>query len=105
MPAVEVPALAQPEAAARVDTDTWAPVEAEAAARAEIAQLVSRLSPVEVWVQMVGRTVAEARDAALSHLGVGEAQAEIEVLSKGSLLLPGRARVRARIRMAEACRP
>jgi transposase-like protein len=84
------------------EDEAKAPTEAdaEALARAEIAQLVSRLKPVEVWVQMIGRTVAEAREAVLEQLGVDEADAEIEVLDNGSRWLPGRARVRARIRRA-----
>ncbi len=73
----------------------------EAAARSEIAALVSQLKPVEVWVQVVGRTLAEARRAALDELGVEESQAELEVLDKGSRWLPGRVRVRARIRVPE----
>jgi hypothetical protein len=103
VPRAEEPAVAQAAVAARVSTEISTPAEAEAAARAEIAQLVSRLAPVEVWVHMMARTVAEAREAALSHLGVDEAEAEIEVLSKGSRLLPDRARVRARIRVADGC--
>ena len=74
----------------------------EAAARAEIAALVSRLQPVEVWVQMVGRTVAEARRGALEQLGVDESEAEFEVLDHGSRWLPGRVRVRARIRVPQS---
>jgi DNA invertase Pin-like site-specific DNA recombinase len=70
----------------------------EAAARAEIAALVSRLKPVEVWVQGCGRTLAEARQAALDQLGVPETDAEFEVLDKGSRWLPGRVRIQARIR-------
>ncbi|MDQ1515844.1 MAG: Transposase, partial [Actinomycetota bacterium] len=106
VPSAEGPAVVQAEVAARVETEASAPTEAEAeaAARAEIALMVARLVPVEVWVQMVGRTVAEARDAVLEQLGVDEAEAEIEVVSKGSRLLPGRARVRARLRLADACR-
>jgi SWI/SNF-related matrix-associated actin-dependent regulator 1 of chromatin subfamily A len=78
--------------------------EDEAAARAEIAQLVSRLAPVELWVHTTGRTLAEARAAALEQLGVDEAQAEIEVLSDRSRWLPGRIQIRARVRVGEAAR-
>ena len=76
--------------------------EDEAAARAEIAALVSRLQPVEVWVQGVGRSLAEARQVALEQLRVDESEAEFEVLDKGARWLPGRVRVRARIRVPEA---
>jgi transposase len=81
-----------------------AETEEEAAARAEIAALLSRLQPAEVWVQMVGRTLAEARRGALEQLGVDESEAEIEVLDQGSRWLPGRVRVRARIRVPQSPR-
>ena len=92
----EMPSVPPYQIAARAQLDESAGGP-EAEARAEIAQLVSRLTPVEVWVHMAGRTVAEARKAALDELGVNEADAEIQVLSKGSLLLPHGARVRARV--------
>lgn len=55
------------------------------------------------WVEVVGRTVEEAKDRALDLLGVDEAQAEFEVLEEptvGKLLrrAKGQARVRARVR-------
>jgi hypothetical protein len=104
--AVAVGAVALAEAAsARLDSvralDPMATGD-EAAARAEIAALVSRLQPVEVWVQMVGRTVQEARRGALDQLGVDESEAEFEVLDRGSRWLPGRVRVRARIRVPQS---
>ncbi|MEW6471672.1 MAG: Jag N-terminal domain-containing protein [Actinomycetota bacterium] len=99
-------AMARAEAAAaRAVSDVGDAVEMEtedeAAARAEIAALLRRLEPVEVWVQAIGRTLAEARQAALDQLGVDESEAEFEVLEKGSRWLPGRVRVRARIRVPE----
>jgi transposase len=77
--------------------------DSEAVARAEIAELVSGWEPVEVWVQAIGRTVAEARRTALDTLGVEETEAEFEILSK-SRLIPGRVRIRARIRVHEGSR-
>jgi spoIIIJ-associated protein len=54
------------------------------------------------WVETTGRTVEEAKDAALDQLGVDEADAEFEVLEEPKLGLFGRlrseARVRARVR-------
>jgi spoIIIJ-associated protein len=54
------------------------------------------------WVETTGRTVAEAKDAALDELGVDEADAEFEVLAEPQHGLFGRlrseARVRARVR-------
>jgi SWI/SNF-related matrix-associated actin-dependent regulator 1 of chromatin subfamily A len=73
----------------------------EDAARAEIAQLLSRLQPVALWVNGFGRSVADAREHALAQLGVDASEAEVEVLSNGPRWLPGRVRVRARIRAAE----
>lgn len=54
------------------------------------------------WVETTGKSVAEAKDRALDHLGVDEQQAEFEVLAEPRTGLFGRlkgeARVRARIR-------
>ncbi len=54
------------------------------------------------WVETTGRTVEEAKDAALDQLGVDEQDAEFEVLAepKGGLFgrLRAEARVRARVR-------
>ena len=54
------------------------------------------------WVETTGRTVEEAKDAALDQLGVDENDAEFEVLEQAKLGLFGRirseARVRARVR-------
>ena len=54
------------------------------------------------WVETTGRSVQEAKEAALDELGVDEADAEFEVLAEAQLGLFGRlrseARVRARVR-------
>ncbi|MDQ1398034.1 MAG: spoIIIJ-associated protein [Acidimicrobiaceae bacterium] len=54
------------------------------------------------WVETTGRTVEEAKDAALDQLGVDEHDAEFEVVEEARLGLFGRvrneARVRARVR-------
>ena len=54
------------------------------------------------WVETTGRTVDEAKDAALDQLGVDEQDAEFEVLEDAKSGLFGRlrqeARVRARVR-------
>src|SRR5581483_4641541 len=54
------------------------------------------------WVTTTGRTVEEAKDAALDELGVDEVDAEFEVLEEPRAGLFGRqrgeARVRARVR-------
>ncbi|MGH9164776.1 MAG: protein jag [Acidimicrobiales bacterium] len=54
------------------------------------------------WVETTGRTLEEARDAALDQLGVDEQDAEFEVLEDAKQGLFGRlrseARVRARVR-------
>ena len=54
------------------------------------------------WVETTGRTVEEAKEAALDELGVDEADAEFEVLAEPKAGLFGRlrseARVRARVR-------
>lgn len=54
------------------------------------------------WVETTGKTVEEAKDAALDQLGVDEADAEFDVVEEPKLGLFGRvrneARVRARVR-------
>ena len=54
------------------------------------------------WVETTGRTIEEAKDAALDQLGVDESDAEFEVLEEPKSGLFGRlrseARVRARVR-------
>src|SRR5687767_4435262 len=54
------------------------------------------------WVETTGKTVEEAKDAALDQLGVDEQDAEFEVLEEPRAGLFGRtrgeARVRARVR-------
>lgn len=54
------------------------------------------------WVETTGKTVAEAKDAALDQLGVDERDAEFNVISEPKTGLFGRlkeeARVRARVR-------
>src|SRR5581483_3616619 len=50
------------------------------------------------WVETTGRTIEEARDAALEQLGVAEEDAEIQVLSEPKPGLFGRMRGEARIR-------
>lgn len=54
------------------------------------------------WVETTGRSIEEAKDAALDQLGVDEQDAEFEVLEDAKLGLFGRirseARVRARVR-------
>jgi spoIIIJ-associated protein len=54
------------------------------------------------WVETVAKTLAEAREIALDRLGVGEDDAEFEVLEEPKPGLFGRvrgeARVRARVR-------
>jgi spoIIIJ-associated protein len=54
------------------------------------------------WVETTGRSVAEAKDAALDELGVDEADAEFEIIAEAQTGLFGRlrseARVRARVR-------
>jgi spoIIIJ-associated protein len=57
------------------------------------------------WVEVTGRTVSEATEAALGRLGILEADAEVVVLSEGRTGLFGRlreeARVKARVRPTE----
>src|SRR5262245_5413343 len=54
------------------------------------------------WVETVAKTLAEAREMALDRLGVGEEDAEFEILEEPKAGLFGRvrgeARVRARVR-------
>ncbi len=50
------------------------------------------------WVETTGRTVEEAKDAALDELGVDETDAEFEVLEEPRLGLFGRIRAEARVR-------
>jgi spoIIIJ-associated protein len=50
------------------------------------------------WVETTGRTIEEAKDAALDQLGVDEAEAEFEVLEEPRVGLFGRLRGEARIR-------
>lgn len=54
------------------------------------------------WVETTGRTIEEAKDAALDQLGVDEQEAEFEILEEPKAGLFGRvrreARVRARVR-------
>lgn len=58
------------------------------------------------WVETTGKTLAEAKDAALDRLGVHEEDAEFDVLEEPQAGLFGRvrgeARVRARVRPAQA---
>ncbi|HUI03612.1 MAG TPA: Jag N-terminal domain-containing protein, partial [Acidimicrobiales bacterium] len=54
------------------------------------------------WVETTGRTIDEAKDAALDQLGVDETDAEFVIVSEPKAGLFGRmrgeARVRARVR-------
>jgi spoIIIJ-associated protein len=50
------------------------------------------------WVETTGRTVEEAKDAALDELGVDEQDAEFEVVEEPKLGLFGRLRAEARVR-------
>jgi spoIIIJ-associated protein len=56
------------------------------------------------WVETTGRTIEEAKDAALDQLGVDESEAEFEIVDEPRTGLFGRvrgeARIRARIRPA-----
>jgi spoIIIJ-associated protein len=58
------------------------------------------------WVETTGKTLAEAKDAALDRLGVHEEDAEFDILEEPQQGLFGRvrgeARVRARVRPAQA---
>lgn len=50
------------------------------------------------WVEVTGRTIEEAKDAALDQLGVDESEAEFEVLQEPKAGLFGRLRSEARVR-------
>ncbi|MGH9076002.1 MAG: RNA-binding cell elongation regulator Jag/EloR [Acidimicrobiales bacterium] len=50
------------------------------------------------WVETTGRSLEEAREAALDELGVDEDEAEFEVLSDARVGLFGRMRTEARVR-------
>lgn len=50
------------------------------------------------WVETTGRTVEEAKDAALDELGVDEQDAEFEVVEEPKVGLFGRVRSEARVR-------
>lgn len=50
------------------------------------------------WVETTGKTVEEAKDAALDQLGVDEQDAEFEVLEEAKSGLFGRLRTEARVR-------
>lgn len=50
------------------------------------------------WVETTGRTIEEAKDAALDQLGVDEQDAEFDVLEEPKIGLFGRVRAEARVR-------
>lgn len=50
------------------------------------------------WVETTGRTLEEAKDAALDQLGVDEAEAEFDVIEEAKSGLFGRVRSEARVR-------
>jgi spoIIIJ-associated protein len=50
------------------------------------------------WVETTGRTIEEAKEAALDELGVDERDAEFEVIEEPKLGLFGRVRVEGRVR-------
>jgi spoIIIJ-associated protein len=50
------------------------------------------------WVEVTGKTVEEAKDAALDQLGVDESEAEFEILEEPRAGLFGRLRSEARVR-------
>lgn len=50
------------------------------------------------WVETTGRTVDEAKDAALDQLGIDESEAEFEVVEEAKTGLFGRVRNEARVR-------
>src|ERR687885_638461 len=50
------------------------------------------------WVEVTGRTIEEAKDAALDQLGVDEEDAEFEILEEPKAGLFGRLRAEARVR-------
>src|SRR2546429_6920775 len=54
--------------------------------------------PEMEWVEVTGRTLEEAKEAALDQLGVDEQDAEFEVLEEPRAGLFGRLRSEARVR-------
>ncbi len=50
------------------------------------------------WLEIVAASVDDAKEQALAHLGVDEADAEFEVLSEGKVGLFGRVKAKARVR-------
>jgi spoIIIJ-associated protein len=50
------------------------------------------------WVETTGRTIEDAKEAALDQLGIDESEAEFEVLEEPKTGLFGRPRGEARIR-------
>ena len=50
------------------------------------------------WVETTGRTVEDAKEAALDQLGIDEAEAEFEILEEPKTGLFGRVRAEARVR-------
>ena len=50
------------------------------------------------WLEITGKSVDEAKERALLHLGVHESDAEFEVLSEGRVGLFGRVKEEARVR-------
>ena len=56
------------------------------------------------WVETTGRTVDEAKEAALDQLGIDETEAEFEVLEEAKTGLFGRVRADARVRARVAPR-
>lgn len=103
--AIQASEMALAAKALKIKRGAGEPTNDEAAARAEIAHLVSRFEPVELWVHATGRTLAEASVAALEQLGVDESEAEFEVLSDRSRWIHGRVQLRARVRSEESVRP
>src|SRR5438132_7487795 len=54
--------------------------------------------PEMEWVEVTGRTLEEAKEAALDQLGVDERDAEFEILAEPRAGLFGRLRSEARVR-------
>jgi spoIIIJ-associated protein len=50
------------------------------------------------WVETTGRTIEDAKEAALDQLGIDEAEAEFEILEEPKTGLFGRVRSEARVR-------
>jgi len=50
------------------------------------------------WVEVTGKTIEEAKEAALDQLGVAEADAEVVILAEPKTGLFGRVRSEARVR-------